>query len=319
MTEPLDPHRALVADAVCAPSSHNTQPWRFRLTDDAIELHADRTRRLPVNDPHDRELIISCGAVLANLVVSAGHHGLTPAVDLQRDDDPDDLATITLTAGELTGDDRLWRAVRTRRTQRKPFLDRAVPEDLLARAVAAADRPAVWTHVLDASHRAAFVDLVATGDHVQFEDPNWRRELAAWLRPRRRGDGLPVPVATGAMTRFMVTHVDLGRRMGKSDATLAATAPAVIVLGTERDDPMSWIETGRALQQLLLTAAAEAYRPATSTSRARSTPFARGSPHSSTVLTRKSCSGSATRPAQSPRRPAGHSAMSSMRPCTSTT
>ena len=42
--------------AILAPSSHNTQPWRLALSDNRIELYADRARRLPVIDPEDREL-----------------------------------------------------------------------------------------------------------------------------------------------------------------------------------------------------------------------------------------------------------------------
>lgn len=55
---------ALVRYAVRAPSSHNSQPWLFRVVGDTLELRADRGRRLPVVDPEDRELTISCGAAL---------------------------------------------------------------------------------------------------------------------------------------------------------------------------------------------------------------------------------------------------------------
>ncbi len=48
--------------AILAPSGHNTQPWFFTIEDNAIELYADRTSTLPVVDPNNRELIISCGA-----------------------------------------------------------------------------------------------------------------------------------------------------------------------------------------------------------------------------------------------------------------
>ena len=63
--------RRLLEAAVQAPSSHNTQPWLFRVEDGAVHLLADRTRALPVNDPDDRELTISCGCALLNLRVAA--------------------------------------------------------------------------------------------------------------------------------------------------------------------------------------------------------------------------------------------------------
>jgi len=56
--------RALLDAAILAPSSHNTQPWRFAVRERTIDLYADRTRALPVNDPDDRELTISrCGCI----------------------------------------------------------------------------------------------------------------------------------------------------------------------------------------------------------------------------------------------------------------
>lgn len=51
----------LVSKAVKAPSGHNTQPWRFRQNESAVEIHPDFDRRLPVVDPHDRELFVSLG------------------------------------------------------------------------------------------------------------------------------------------------------------------------------------------------------------------------------------------------------------------
>lgn len=37
--------------AVLAPSGHNTQPWRFHVDGDSVEVHADRMRALSVVDP----------------------------------------------------------------------------------------------------------------------------------------------------------------------------------------------------------------------------------------------------------------------------
>lgn len=45
--------------ALLAPSEYNTQPWLFRVQGDSVEILADHSRRLPVVDPDDRELLIS--------------------------------------------------------------------------------------------------------------------------------------------------------------------------------------------------------------------------------------------------------------------
>jgi len=63
---PADQVDFLIATAARAPSVHNTQPWRFRVGEFAIELYADMGRKLRT-DPLGREMLISCGAALFGL------------------------------------------------------------------------------------------------------------------------------------------------------------------------------------------------------------------------------------------------------------
>ena len=244
---------ALVADAVRAPSSHNTQPWLFRLLPRGVEVHADRTRALPVNDPQDRELVMSVGAALTNLCVAAVHQHLLPTVELQPSDDPDHLATVWLEPAPAYRDERLSYGIRLRGTWREDFTAREVPDDVVAEVLDAARSLGAWAEVVP--DRAAFVELVGLAEHAQFSDPHWRRELASWMHPRRTGDGLAVPAAAGAFTRFVVSHVDVGDRTAQHDAALCARAPVLVVLGTETDDEAAWLTAGRALEALLLTGA----------------------------------------------------------------
>ena len=58
---------------------------------------ADRSRALPVVDPDDRELLMSCGAALFTCATAIRHYGFEDEVELlPRDDDPDLLARIGL-------------------------------------------------------------------------------------------------------------------------------------------------------------------------------------------------------------------------------
>lgn len=246
----------LVAAATWAPSSHNTQPWRWTVAADEsrIELYADRTRALPVNDPAGRELVISCGAALFALRVAAAHAGWGTVVEAFPDADPDHLATVLLT--DAPGEEAaLYPAVATRRTHHGPFEPARIAPDVLTTLVDAAAAEGAFLHVMDALQRHSVAGLVGEADHVLWCDRGWRRELARWFRIRHGGDGLPVSLATLVPTRFLVAHLDLGRRLGAADARLVAEAPAVLVLATAEDGVEDWLRAGQALQRVLLTAA----------------------------------------------------------------
>jgi hypothetical protein len=68
--------RELVRYATLAPSSHNTQCWKFRIEQDAIAIGPDLSRRTPSVDPDDHHLHVSLGCAAENLVQAALAHGL---------------------------------------------------------------------------------------------------------------------------------------------------------------------------------------------------------------------------------------------------
>jgi len=86
--------------AVLAPSSHNSQPWLFRLRNDTLELRADRRRACRVKDPNDRELVMSCGCALFHLRCAMRHFGYLGTVEIFPDRDPDLVARVSLNARE---------------------------------------------------------------------------------------------------------------------------------------------------------------------------------------------------------------------------
>lgn len=255
--EAAPPLRELIAAAILAPSSHNSQPWRFRLAREVIDLYADRSRRLPVVDPDDRELTISCGAALFNLRVAAARHGLRAEVALLPDPaQPDLLARLRLSRdGPPGAEAALHDAIPRRHTVRQPFGDAPVPPAVLAALAAAAAIEGARLDVLgDEARRRAAALLVVEGDTAQWADPGWRRELATWMRAPAGGDGLAVPALAAPAARLAVRALDLGDRVAARDRELAEHSPALAVLGTDGDTPLDWLRAGMALQRLLLVA-----------------------------------------------------------------
>lgn len=250
--------RSLIRLAALAPSSHNTQPCFFRVSDRNIDVWADRTRALPVNDPEDRELAISCGCALLNLRVAAAAQGLaTKVVLLPADDEPDWLARVAFDGEWSAATDlaHLAPCIELRRTYRKRFEPRAVDPDAIGELVQAAAGEGGWLRPLgtdESRQRAAM--LVAEGDALQWADARWRRELAAWMHPRRRGDGLSMPALAVPAAQFVVRTFDMGGGVGAKDRELAEASPLLAVLGADGDRPRDWLTTGQALERVLLAA-----------------------------------------------------------------
>lgn len=250
-----DTARALVSSAIRAPSSHNTQPWIFRILPGAIDLFADRTRALPVNDPDDRELVISCGCALMNLRAAAASEGLAARVEPWPDAaDPDHLAraTFTATASGLP-ETELAQFIDSRQTWRKRFLPDEIPSAVVHRLVeAAASEGAEFHPLITETVREQAAMLVAEGDRALWSDPRWRRELAAWMHPRRRGDGLAIPALAVPIAQAVVRTFDMGSGVAARDRELADASPLLAVLSTAHDTPRDWLAAGQALERVLL-------------------------------------------------------------------
>lgn len=245
----------LVEAATRAPSSHNTQPWRFRVGAGQIVLLRDTSRALPVGDPDGRELTISCGAALFNLAVAARRAGFDPATEYVPDGETAaSLATVTLAPG-VVADADLYEATNARHTTRGPLLASSVSDDLLDKLTSIASGHDAWLLALEPAQRGAVADLIAEGDQIQFADRRWRAELASWMHPRSRGDGLAVSALAGPFIRASVTWLNVGARTAAKDHALALSAPVLAVLGTNGDRRVDRLHAGEALEHVLLHAA----------------------------------------------------------------
>lgn len=255
--------------AILAPSSHNTQPWIFLILGNRLDLLADRTRALPVVDPFDRALVISCGAALANLELAADHFGINAEVGNLASRENDLLARVYIGGHHPPGprETDLFEAITRRHTNRRPFAPEPPPRDLLERAEALAEsRDCRWYFVTDGALKSTIANLVAEGDRIQMANPSFRRELASWIHSRRSAsrDGLSgyamgMPDALSAAGALAIRTFDMGKGQAARDMALATGSPVLAVLTTRGDTPTEWLDAGRALQLSLLAVTAAGF------------------------------------------------------------
>jgi nitroreductase len=249
--------RSAVELASHAPSVHNSQPWHWTLGRQIVHLNADLRRWLPATDADGRDLVVSCGAALHHLRIALVAVGLGAVVHrLPHPGEPDRLATIELRTGTATDADLgLAAAVVRRRTDRRPFSDQQIPDDMQRELEgAAAAQGAILRIVDDEWSRAALLAAIREADARQADLPGYATELATWSGHRAGDDGVPAAnllrdAAAGGPAGRRFTAGDLGPYLDRraDGATLA-------VLGTASDDTLCRLRAGEALSAVLLTA-----------------------------------------------------------------
>jgi len=248
--------------ALRAPSVHNTQPWRFVVTDHALELRADRDRQLRVLDPRGRQLTISCGCALYNARVAIEAVGYTPIVERLPDpDDKDLLARVSVGSPHgYAHSVSLNLAIDERRTNRRAYASEPVPDDVLQDVIRiAAEEGGVLSVIDDLDERLAIAGLSAMADHIEREDPAYAEELARWTTddPNRPDGVQAATVPNGGrkwseQQRLPLRNMD-PRGMGWLPPNVIDAADECLMLfGADDDTPLAWLRTGEALEHVWL-------------------------------------------------------------------
>ena len=239
--------------AVLAPSSHNSQPWKFNVTNDRILVFADKSRRLQVADPDQRELYISLGCALENLIVAADHFGYNSTVAYFSGGEDLVAEVVLQQAANSSGDPRLFSAILSRQTNRNPYEPRAISEiDLETIKSLSSDADVSIFITSDPGVKKGFQDLVVQANGIQYSDAKFKSELGHWL-----GLGVMGPTGVQAkMAQLAVVFLDVGPEQSKKDAELINSTPYLGFLSTAKNDSISSLKAGRVLERFWLTASA---------------------------------------------------------------
>ena len=269
LREPPKPSAAprdLIRYATLAANGHNTQPWLFRETSQAIAILPDFSRRTPVVDPDDHHLYVSLGCAIENLEIAARATGRSGAVVVEGEGG----ATFTFSPQPGTADPailELFRAIPVRQSTRSPYDGRAVSSGHLDRLSVSATVEGVDVVLITERPSIDHVrDLVIAGNDVQMADPAFIRELKDWLRfsptaAMEKGDGLYAPASGNPPLPEWLGPIafDLAFKP-KSEADKYArhmdSSAGVAVFAARDEGPAGWIAVGRASQRFCLTATA---------------------------------------------------------------
>jgi nitroreductase len=244
--------------ATRAPSIHNSQPWRWRIGNESLQLHADEDLQLHNADPDSRDLLLSCGASLHHAVVGFAALGWQAKVHrLPNPLQPAHLASIEVSRHSATDlDVTLAAAIPRRRTDRRHYSPWPVPAADIALMGARAARAGVMLRQVESLPKLQSIVAEAVWRHVN--DPDYLTELTRWSGRYGSVSGVPARnTPPSDPTAPLPGRVFAGAALAQPPDTAAADDGAVVLaLGTAKDDTLARLRAGEATSLVLLTATA---------------------------------------------------------------
>ncbi|KAB1138928.1 nitroreductase [Micromonospora sp. AMSO12t] len=245
------------ATAGHAPSVHNSQPWRWRVLPNALELRVVRDPKLTATDPEGRLLAYSCGAALHHARVALTAEGWTAVVERMPDPTDEDLLARLTGMARAEADPeamRLVQCMQVRHTDRRPVSEEPVPTAALGEIASAVAAEGCQLQFLDRDNVLELAAVASRAASVEAEDSQLREELEYWTSRAGTGTGLPPEVLPAEAPQTTVPARDFGRPGTLPVGPGHDRAAVYGLLYGDEDEPDSWLRAGEALSAAWLTA-----------------------------------------------------------------
>lgn len=166
--------------ASLAPSGHNAQPWTVKLMEpQRWIIGSERARWLPAVDPHNRELLLSMGAFLENLLLAANHYGYRLEYRVMATN-PEESDLLEVRLQNDTAISYQLENIKMRRTVRSGYLNRELRSEDLRQLT---DGLSEWHYYPAGSAQAKYlVEATIEANRKQASRDDAQLELANWIR-----------------------------------------------------------------------------------------------------------------------------------------
>lgn len=262
----IDRLRFLVRFAVLAPSSHNSQPWRFEVLPDVIRIFPEFARELHHSDADHRQLFVSLGCAIANLCIAADYYGYrTDMRYFSGGADAEPAAEMSFEKISRGSEQKKIHpifSIAQRHTNRNKYEERMPDEPFLARLKQWGMPDLQIAVVRDREQKDAIADVVLEAGAAAMADPAFRRELSQYVMSNFTrsgvgmpgfGMGMPDPISVIAPLVLRYINVSLLAR-SQEEALLKKHTPLFLVINTQGDTPEHQMRAGKVFEEIAVAA-----------------------------------------------------------------
>lgn len=261
LKESVEKIEYILSFAIHAPSTHNTQPWLFKVVDDTCELKVNKKVLLKEADPDGRNLYISFGCLIENISLISDFFGVNIVVEYLNTNDS--IARIKFDFKKQNADrslDKVVSAILRRATFRGIFTDKKIAVKYYSEVQKINDfNDTELVVISDQTSLKSIAGLVHDSIVKVANYRPFRVELGNWMISNlsRRKDGIPgyaygFPTLISVLTPRVIKILNPSKMMGAKTKKTFDTAQAVFVIATKEDNKSAWINAGRLSQRVMV-------------------------------------------------------------------
>ena len=217
----------LLQYAILAPSTHNSQPWLFKIREGSCEIYLNPSLFLPYSDPKNRDQYISLGCATENLILAAKYFGMYKDIKYY-ENEKYLVAEVFFNEPQRenfnTEYETLIETILVRINARGIFEKVPIPQKTVENILRKLENyldPSLAIHLIEKDNQIREIaSLTARGIEYAYNDPNFRKEMSGWINNSLslRKQGIPgyalrIPLFFSFILPTLIRISNIGKKL----------------------------------------------------------------------------------------------------------
>ncbi|ALJ06298.1 hypothetical protein APS56_14650 [Pseudalgibacter alginicilyticus] len=254
----------LINYASKAPSSHNSQPWIFKVKEHSIEIHPDKNGALPIVDPDNRELYISLGCATENICLVSPYFNYNTELEIITTSNDYTFIKIRFKETSKNNNTTILNLINNRQSNRSIYTGKHISDTSIKTLESILTSLNINTYYFKngTPEFKMITDYILKGNTIQMRDSKFKAELLSWIRfnnyeIKNTQNGLTYKVMGAPQTprfigKMVVKSFLTPSKQNKNDIEKINSSSHYILFTTKHNTVTEWIKLGRHLQHILL-------------------------------------------------------------------
>ncbi len=252
-----------------APSTHNTQPWKFDISDGEVTVSLDKEKAVAMADPKYRDMFMSAGTLMRHVEIVGIELGNVTDLIIDPNEESEEVARFTLKSSKkwnkFLSSERA-KDIASRQNYRGKYSKRAIePSEVVNTANRAINETmrkskiAFYVYDIESKQAQELCRLTTQGIADAYKSPEFRTEVADHINSNfsknetgLHGYSLTMNSLLSIILPKVMRKKDIGGKLSNLNRRGILGSQGMVVVTTTGDTAIDWVDAGRAMIDLII-------------------------------------------------------------------